>query len=113
MTAFGDHLCRQWNITGDDEITRIQSPDDFIVSDIEPLRYLQRLYVGRWRRAQWLIGDQRQLHTGPVRRTEENFLNDYGTSVCIYPDSHQSADIELLGEERYTSTYMPTGNEEA
>ena len=47
VTTFFDNLCGKRNVTRDDEITGIQSLNNFIVSDIESSRYLNCVYVLR------------------------------------------------------------------
>jgi hypothetical protein len=40
-----DNFCGKRNVARDDKVTGIQSLDNFIVSDVESLRYLNSVYV--------------------------------------------------------------------
>jgi len=89
VAAFFYDLCRQRNVTRNDEVAGLQAFDDFIVSDIEAPGYLQSLDVGRGGRWQWLIGDQRELHPGSRGCAKQDFLDYDRTGVRVDPYFHQ------------------------
>ena len=83
-----DDIGGQGDVAGDHQVARLRMLGDVRIRDIEAARNLHRADERRRRRAQHLIGHQRQGYLPSLRRTEQDVLDDGGTGVCVDPDMH-------------------------
>ncbi len=87
-TAFLQHFCCQWDITGDDKITGTESSHNLVVGHIKATGNLHGADIaGRWY-AYRLVRYQSQFDLGALGGTEQDFLDDDGTGVSVYPYFH-------------------------
>ena len=75
----------------------LQQPHDFLIRHIGTGRYLHRTDMPRWRHAQQLIGDQRQLQRHALGHPVQNLLDDGGTGIGIDPDLHHDSHSSPFG----------------
>jgi hypothetical protein len=90
VAAALDHLRRERNVGGHHEIARLDPARDLAVGDVEPARHLERADEGRARRAQRLVGDQRNDHLRALGRAVEDVLHHGRTGVGVDPDVHRT-----------------------
>ena len=88
IRAFLQHVERQRNVGGNDQVAGFGQTHDFIVGHVETSRHLDRLDEARRRHTQQFVGNQRDLDFEAVGYPEQDFLDDAWTGVGIDPDFH-------------------------
>ena len=84
--SFLYHFRRQGDVARDHQVTRFDSPHDFIVRDVEAGSDLKHPDDGRWRHAHGLVSYQGQGNARPLCCPEQNLFYNPRTSVGIDPD---------------------------
>ena len=88
VAAAPDHVRRERDVGGHDQVAGLHLLDDLAVGDVEAMRNLHRPDEWRRRDPQELVGDEDHPGPSPLGGAVQNLLDHLGAGIGVDPDLH-------------------------